>query len=182
MSTQSHLYVVISCTTPNISYIYRSGRPLACTVGNTMEGIAQTAASTVQQGPAMALEYHYDQQKQILRFTCSGKIQLAELQQAAAVITGSSDFPPDVATLWDCRAIDFATFEKDFEDGLIALRSGLSQRGAAKIAIVVAGDLAFGLSRKYELKSGRLPQSMMVYRDIGEAEAWLQLPLAQSVG
>jgi hypothetical protein len=56
---------------------------------------------------------------------------------------------------------------------LIEIRKKYPERGNAKIAIVASTDLSFGMSRMYEVFSGNLPQTIMVFRNLEEAEQWL---------
>lgn len=88
-------------------------------------------------------------------------------------VMNSGEYLPDVSTLWDCCKLDFSSLDRGIEDQIIALHKLNPQRGGARIAIVVSGELGFGLSRMYELKSQGLQQKMMVFRDIDEARAWL---------
>lgn len=122
----------------------------------------------------MAIKFSYDKDRNILQAECDSALSVDDLREAFVVVMNSGEYPPDVSTLWDCRKLDFSSLDRGFEDQIIALRKLNPQRGGAKIAIVVSGKLAFGLSRMYELKSQDLQQKMMVFRNVEEARAWLQ--------
>ncbi len=43
-----------------------------------------------------------------------------------------------------------------------------------RLAIVASEDLVYGMARMYEMQVGALPPSVGVFRDMAEAEAWLE--------
>ncbi len=123
----------------------------------------------------MSIQYRFDKNTQILHVLCTAQPSLELLQQSLLDVTRSEEYPPDVSILWDCRKADFNALDRDIEEQIIALRASFPERGQAKIAIVVTGELNFGLTRMYELKSSDLPQRMGVFRGVEEAESWLRM-------
>lgn len=130
----------------------------------------------------MPLELRYDKEKGILYVTVDGNVRVDEFDTVMKEIVSADDHPPNVPTLWDVRSaqvkLDMQSAqsqgkEKQFLSAMIEMRKQYPERGNAKLAIVVPGDLAFGLSRMYEILSNHLPQAIMVFRDYSEAERWL---------
>ncbi len=93
-------------------------------------------------------------------------------------VARSSEFPPDVDTLWDLRELDFTEIDSNFERELIQVRDEFPERRRARLALVVEGDLGFGMSRMYEILSESLPQQSKVFRSYSEGEEWLLRGLA----
>ncbi len=130
----------------------------------------------------MPLELRYDAGKGIIYVTVDGNVHVDEFDGVTKAIVSSDEYPPDTPTLWDARSVHVKIdagsgqakgSEKQFLLDMIAMRKRYPERGNAKLAIVVPSDFGFGMSRMYELLSGGLPQSIMVFRDFAEAEQWL---------
>ena len=125
----------------------------------------------------MAFAFRYDKTKKILYVTVRGKFTLAELFETAPDILTSTEFPPDSNTLWDLREIDLDGFDAQFMKQIVEARKQLPERGNAHLALIVHGDLAFGMLRMYEMISDKdatgLRQEMRVFRDFTQGEQWL---------
>lgn len=125
----------------------------------------------------MAFEFQYDKTKKILCVTVRGKFTLAELFDVASDILTSTEFPPNSNTLWDLRAMNLEGFDSQLMKRFVEARKQLPERGNAHLALVVSGDLAFGMFRMYEMLSDTeatgLQQQIRVFRDYAEGEHWL---------
>ena len=127
----------------------------------------------------MPIEFRYDREKEILRLVIESPLILEEVRTAMKEVTGSHDFSPDVGTVWDLRALDFRHVDRAFEQSIIEIRKRFPERGVARIAIVVADELGFGMSRMYQGLadlSGGLPQRTRVFMSYAEGEEWLLRP------
>ena len=81
-------------------------------------------------------------------------------------------FRPDLRQLYDFR--DAAA--QDFGGATVLELANLSPFGAgARRAIVVGGDIAFGMAQMFKLLRDNLRDDIRVFRDVGEALAWLDL-------
>ena len=121
----------------------------------------------------MPIELRYDRKQGVLYSVVTSPITLEEFGASMARIIQSDDYPPDVRTLWDLRELDFEPVYRPFEEQVIDIRQKFPERGAAKIALVVASDLGFGMTRMYEILSNEMPQNVMVFRNCEEGEKWL---------
>jgi hypothetical protein len=122
----------------------------------------------------MPIDLRYDAAKNILYATIQGQIQRNEFAEALRAITNSSEYPPDVAVLWDARFVEMSSVDSKYELELIGIRKSFPERGNSKIAIIVSSTMAFGMGRMYEQLSGSLPQNIMVFKEIEPGENWLQ--------
>ncbi|MFP4054487.1 MAG: hypothetical protein ACLFV7_11570 [Phycisphaerae bacterium] len=121
----------------------------------------------------MSIDLQYNDNLGILYATCYPPMALEEFEDALKRIVDSDEHPPDVPTLWDTRQVRWKNAHRGSLKQMIAIREGFPCRGKARLAILVAGDLGFGMSRMYEAFSHDLPQSIRVFRDQGKAEDWL---------
>ncbi len=125
----------------------------------------------------MPTDLRLDREKGILVVTVRGPLTLEEFRATLEEITHSDQYPPDIATLWDFREMEFQATDSDFFRSIISIRKHYPERGAARAAHIVAGDLAFGMLRMHEILSDAdrvgLPQLMKVFKSFSEGEQWL---------
>lgn len=107
----------------------------------------------------------------LIRFI--GAPAMTELQDMMHALTHSDRHPPDIDTILDFRQIDMTAVTGDAERQVNRIRSRFPQRGQARLAMVVETDEGYGMARMFALLSDELPQSMSVFRSMGEAERWL---------
>jgi hypothetical protein len=106
----------------------------------------------------------------------SGLLSLEELQEAGRAVVTSTQFPPDIDTIWDLCDTDPSNIDEGFMEKVIAMRQQqFQQRLSARLALVADSDLKFALSRMYEMMASELQQSTHVFRTIEEAKAWLSV-------
>jgi hypothetical protein len=122
----------------------------------------------------MSLKLEYIASKHILIGTFDGELTIEMVQSAFKEIVSSSEYPPDISTIWDIRKLDLTSVDRQLMDKIIYFRQGINSiRGAAKIALVADSELSFGLGRMYEGLSGSLAQEMSIFKSMEEAEKWL---------
>jgi len=120
----------------------------------------------------MPVEFQY--RNGIVYGAFKSPLSLDAVKDSIGQFVNSGEFAPDSNTLWDLRALDFTTVDRELELQLIEIRKQYPERGEARIAFVTGDDpLAYGMTRMYEMLSGSLPQQMRVFKDFAEAEAWL---------
>ena len=121
----------------------------------------------------MPITLRYDRKKKVLYGTMTGQVTEEEFQATLQEILQSDQFPPDTGTLWDLRELDFRTIDTPLEKRFINIRRKYPQRGRARLAFIVAGDLGFGMARMYEILSEDLPQEIKIFKNYSEGESWL---------
>lgn len=122
----------------------------------------------------MPISFKYDKENDVLRIFLEDKILLKEVDQLYRDIVTSTEFPPDIRSIWDFRKADFTIIEKRFMEEVFSIRKKYPERSSARAAFVAASDLSFGVSRMYEtLSAFELPQHISVFRELSEAEAWI---------
>ncbi len=110
-----------------------------------------------------------------LRFT--GRVTASEVVEALLQLTAHADYHADMPRLWDGREAELSAMTRDdFPFLAEALRAIQSSSPGVRVAFLVARDIDFGIMRMFESLEGEdLPANMQVFRDQGEAEAWLML-------
>ena len=121
----------------------------------------------------MPIKYKYHKEKDILLVTVEGELSLDDLDRFMNDITRSTEFPPDIKSIWDTQKATFASYNTGYVEKYISIRKKYPERGNARIAVVADKDLSFGMARKFEMLSDILPQRMEVFRDFSKAEEWL---------
>ena len=121
----------------------------------------------------MPFELKYDRDNKFLVITLKDNFSTQEFVEVMDAITRSGDFPADVPVLWDSRLIKMPAVDRNIFSGFIEIRKKYPERGNSKLAIVVADDYSFGMSRMYEMLTNDLPQNIMVFRDYQAGMKWL---------
>jgi hypothetical protein len=117
----------------------------------------------------------HDSAARLVQVTVTGQASPELFREALAALTASGEFPADIDTLWDLRAVDFQGIDDRFVRTLVGIRRGeYATRGQARVAILVGNDLQFGLGRQFELIAGDAMAGVGVFRTPEEARAWLR--------
>jgi hypothetical protein len=135
---------------------------------------AGRAITPDEEGGKMSVDLHYDQERKILSVVLHGVIDVEEFSGIVETITHSEEYPADIPTLWDLSAVDASKVDTSIIEKIIAIRARYPERGSTKLALLTSTDLAFGLSRMYEMTSSDMPQVIRVFKSRPEAESWLQ--------
>jgi hypothetical protein len=104
-----------------------------------------------------------------------GELQLDVLQRALEAVYQSEHFDPDGDVLWDVREADLSSFSSsDVRQVADFVEQHWGGSGSSRAALVVSGDLDFGLARMYEqLLESRRSGEVRVFRDLDDAVDWL---------
>lgn len=123
----------------------------------------------------MPIDIRFDEVLGILRAEVRGQFTLGEIEQGLRSLRDTPGIPADIPALWDLRRLDFQQMDRNRLAGMIEIRARHPERGRARLALLVQGDLSFGVSRMYEMlsESRGLPQVIQVFTDAQNAEDWL---------
>lgn len=124
----------------------------------------------------MAVKLDYVSSLNILIGTMEGKLTLEMYKQTMDEIISSDQYPSDVYTLWDLRKLDFSSIDRNFVEQVTLIRKDINRvRKNAKLGMVVDSDLAFGMTRMYQILSEMedLTQEVQIFKSIEEAKEWL---------
>ena len=120
------------------------------------------------------IEINYDQNRKMLNISVSGTSDFDEFSSTLETITNSTEYPPNIRAVWDIRKADFSFANFQLVREVVKIRSGFTKRDNCRSALIVSGNLQYGLGRMFELLSdGKIPHQFMVFRDYEEGEQWL---------
>lgn len=84
------------------------------------------------------------------------------------------DFRPGMPSLWDLRNCDLSLVDAPAMRALRDFNIERSEaRGRARVALVTATDVGFGIMRMYEARVDVPTAVTRVFRDRAEAEHWI---------
>jgi hypothetical protein len=122
----------------------------------------------------MPIEHRYDPALRTLFVDVSGEVSETELVDTARKLAGDSSIPPGRRELVDLSRIE----NSDVTSATLRLVAHIyaesdQQPEDSRVAIVAPGDLYYGLSRMYEAFRRSSPVEIRVFRELGEARAFL---------
>ena len=124
----------------------------------------------------MPISYRIDLERNLALTTASGTLTDDDVLQLKARLLRDPDFKPGMKELSDIRSIDRldvtpagvrAVVQQDKRD-----RAHVASH---KLALVLATEVAFGLVRMYQILTQSTMENVGVFRNIDEANAWLQM-------
>ena len=103
----------------------------------------------------------------------TGLITVAEAARAFERLAAHPQYRDGVARLWNVRKAEFSKITSDDIRQISQAARATLSNPRARVALLVARDVDFGISRMYQSTAGEtLP--MQVFRDLESAEAWLR--------
>jgi hypothetical protein len=122
----------------------------------------------------MALTYEIDAERRNIRVTATGEISPEQFVDLHQHFAATSAVQADFSILFDLRQAQPPCdgFTTDGVRTLAALPAILDP--ASRRAVVVRSELGFGIARMYGLRRGDAMTAFEVFRDLGEAERWIE--------
>lgn len=127
-------------------------------------------------GYEVEIKTQISKDRNIRKHKVDGSINASKLKEMLAAFYKSPDYDPDMNVLWDLTNADFSSVTSEEVASLAGMIEKYWGQGKkSKAALIVKGDLGYGLSRMYEiLLTGSSPNNVCVFRDYDEAEGWLE--------
>ena len=104
-----------------------------------------------------------------------GIIDVAELTLYLKQLYSKSAYNLELNVFWDLREADFSSVSSEEVRSFmnyVSIKWGKS--GKNKAALIVSQDLAFGMSRMYQmLMENSTPSQIAIFKDIDEAKKWI---------
>ncbi len=105
----------------------------------------------------------------------SGRVDLDQIRQAYADMSGNPGFRPGLRAICDLRRAEIDLSGDDIRVLSALVRSVAPKWGGTKWLAVVASDVAYGLLRMFMSLTDNSSIETLVVRDIDEAGDWLEL-------
>jgi len=128
----------------------------------------------------MPIELSLDRSRNRLVATYTGRVTDEELLSAWRRYYEGGDWAPGVPELNDLSAADVTAVSSSAIQALAEYVTEFLQArnaGPVKVAVYAPDALPFGLGRMYEALASASPESVGVFRDLSQAEAWLESPI-----
>jgi hypothetical protein len=122
----------------------------------------------------MPMSYTIDGDTQLIRIVGRGRVTDEEMLDCVTTLRTDPGLVPGMRTLSDMREIEVGSTNDGISEMLAVMESTAQRRVAAKAAIVVATDVAFGMGRMLEMLSDDVTDpSFRIFRDLSAAFEWL---------
>jgi len=124
----------------------------------------------------MEISSHIDTEKEIRTHVVHGMLDIDELTIQLRKTYSAQGYDPDMDVIWDLREANFSAIEaSEVKSFMEFVRKYWGVGGESKAALVVSGDLDYGLSRMYEiLMDGETTSTITVFKNIDEATKWIE--------
>ncbi len=124
----------------------------------------------------MPMTYTIDKANSLVRIVGTGLLTDEEMVECIASLRADPELEPDMNTLSDMRDIEVG-FTRNGINGMVkVMRDSSERRAAAKAAIVVSSDVAYGMGRMLEIVAeGEVEPSFRIFRDMDSALSWLEI-------
>ena len=117
-----------------------------------------------------------NKEKNLRHHSIKGLIKVPELIDYLKELQNAPEFDPGMKVLWDLRKADLSLVSTP--DVSSIMESVVKQWGKTernKAALVVSGDLDYGLSRMFQIMlEGETRSKVSVFKDMNKAEEWLE--------
>lgn len=121
------------------------------------------------------MEIHIETQSGLARIVLVGRLERDDVETAARALAGHPDFHPGLATLWDLRQAQLGHTSAAGVRALLSPSEVWPGAPNRRVALLVSGDLDFGLTRMWTALAERaIPANRRVFRSESEAMEWLR--------
>ena len=125
----------------------------------------------------MPIEYSIDKNLGVVFTTASGVLTDDEILEHKRKVIADPNFKSGYVELSDVRSVADLTLSASALEQFVAQDDADAERlRNYKLAIVVSGALEFGMGAMYEMMSQANSRDVRVFRDVGLAKEWLQIP------
>ena len=110
----------------------------------------------------------------LITYTVTGELDLGKLRTALEGIYDVPDFRPGMHALWQIKEGTIGVGTAQLPELIDILQERSERRGTGyKVAIVVRGNLDFGLSTIFQMHAYTLPFDVKVFQSLTQAKDWI---------
>jgi hypothetical protein len=110
----------------------------------------------------------------LITYTVTGELVLKELKDALEGVYDDPDFRPGMHALWQIKEGTIGVSATELPVLIKLLEERSDKRGTGyKAAIVVRGNLDFGLSTLFQMNAYELPFEVKVFQSLTQARQWI---------
>ena len=124
----------------------------------------------------MSYAFRIDEHHGCIFVKWRGLVTLADSEMFLRDVEASPYFRSGLHRLHDYRSADYTFTVADIRVALQETAMAGERHGFRKVAMLVPTDLAYGVSRMYQMLSNDASQDICSFRNLDDAMAWLDLP------
>jgi hypothetical protein len=110
----------------------------------------------------------------LITYTVTGELVLDELREALEGVYDHPDFRPGMHALWQIKEGTIGVTATELPGLISLLEERTEKRGTGyRAAIVVRGNLDFGLSTLLQMHAYSLPFEIKVFQSLTQAKQWI---------
>jgi hypothetical protein len=110
----------------------------------------------------------------LITYTVTGELDLGKLRTALEGIYDAPEFRPGMHALWQIKEGTIGVNATQLPELINILQERSDKRGTGyKAAIVVRGNLDFGLSTIFQMHAYTLPFDVKVFQSLTQAKEWI---------
>jgi hypothetical protein len=122
----------------------------------------------------LPVETRIDTDAGVVTFKVTGDLVLDEIRRALEDLYSDPEFQPSMHSLWELKEGHVGVTATQLPELIEFLGKTAEKRGTGhKVAIVVRGNLDFGLSTIFQMHAYSLPFEVKVYQSLTQAKRWL---------
>ena len=122
----------------------------------------------------MPVKESIDVARNLIYRELQGRVSPEEIIASIDSVVNDPDFDPGMNSLNDLRQVVHQA-DREFVMNIAHTIVGYSEKlKSGKVALVVSSDVVFGMMRMLQSYVGDAPLDIMVFKDIEEAEYWLE--------
>ena len=124
----------------------------------------------------MEISTEIDKEKNIRWHVVRGVIDVRELAEYLKGLYSSSDSYSEMNAFWDLQEADFSSVTSEGVRSFMAYAGKIwGKGGKSRAALVVSGDLDFGMTRMYQIMmEGATSSAIEVFKDKNKAKEWIE--------
>lgn len=125
----------------------------------------------------MPITLEIDVERNLVVRTVSAPVAFEDFADAIQEHLDHPDFRPGMHVLWDIRDVESRPWTSQMAKQMADYAGSLSEkRGVGRFAIIASSDLAYGLSRQYQVIGQDIAPEIGVFRTMEEALEWILAP------
>jgi hypothetical protein len=110
----------------------------------------------------------------LITYTVTGELNLDELREALEGVCTHPAFQPGMHALWQIKEGTIGVTTTELPSLIELLEKRSDKRGSGyRVAIVVRGNLDFGLSTIFQMHAYSLPFEVKVFQSLTQAKRWI---------
>jgi hypothetical protein len=124
----------------------------------------------------MPVDVQIDPAANLITYNVRGELAVDDIRAAIESIYESPDFKPGMNALWEIKQGTISVTATQLPELIELLKQLADKRGSGyKVAILVSGNMDFGLSTIFQMHAYSLPFEVKVFQSRTQARQWVSV-------